>query len=265
MFHALRHHVAIARQFVRIGIIRKSQFRVEFLSQIVMDMIWYLFHILTFEILFLHTETIAGWSAPEARVFLGFLFVSDAFSMMWLGQAWHFGNDLKDGNLDPVRVRPAAGVFLYFFQRFSLEACFNMVIAAGYLGFALVKAGAVVLPESMVALPLALLLSFWGRVVLTVLYSIWELYFISSDLSQFSYDFFGAVVDRPLDIWPSRLRRLLILALPIGAAAHLPAVIALGRCSLLEALFHSGWTFVLGVLVFKSWNASFRRYESALG
>ena len=39
-------------QFVRIGVIRKSQFRLEFFNQVVMDCLWYATHILTFEILF---------------------------------------------------------------------------------------------------------------------------------------------------------------------------------------------------------------------
>ena len=42
------------------------------------------------------------------RVLLGYLFVSDAFMMVWLGQMWRFGRDVKDGALDPVRVRPAS-------------------------------------------------------------------------------------------------------------------------------------------------------------
>jgi ABC-type uncharacterized transport system permease subunit len=88
-------------------VIRKSQFRVEFLTQVVMDACWYGVHVATFEILFAHADTIAGWKPDDVRVFLGFLFVSDAFWMMWLGQSWHFGRELKDGVLDSLRVRPA--------------------------------------------------------------------------------------------------------------------------------------------------------------
>ncbi|MEK7487315.1 MAG: ABC-2 family transporter protein, partial [Planctomycetota bacterium] len=112
-------YLRIISQFMRVGIVRKSQFRVEFFSQVIMDLIWYFTHILVFEFLYLHTDSIAGWNREEIRVFLGFLFVSDAFMMACLGQNWHFADDLKNGNLDTFRVKPASTIFLYFFQRFS--------------------------------------------------------------------------------------------------------------------------------------------------
>ena len=90
-----------------------------------MDCIWYAAKIAVFEILFLYTGDLAGWSLKDIRVFLGFVFVSDAFMMMWLGARWRFGQDLKDGKLDPFRVRPASTAFLYFFQQFSPEAEFG--------------------------------------------------------------------------------------------------------------------------------------------
>ena len=114
----MRTYLAVARQLVRIGVIRKSQFRVEFFGQVLMDVLWYLTHVLVFEILFLHTDSIAGWD------------------VVWLGQAWHFGRELKDGKLDTVRVRPISPIFLYFFQRFRLEGTANMAIAVGYLVYA---------------------------------------------------------------------------------------------------------------------------------
>ena len=99
-------------QFARVGVVRKSQFRVEFWFQVIMDCLWYATHVGVFEVLYMHVSEIAGWDRDEFRVLLGYLFVSDAFMMVWLGQIWRFGRDLKDGELDPFRVRPAATLFL---------------------------------------------------------------------------------------------------------------------------------------------------------
>jgi ABC-type uncharacterized transport system permease subunit len=105
---------------MRIGVIRKSQFRLESLNQVVMDVTFYLTHVLLFELVFGLSQEIAGWRMADMRVLLGFYFVSDAFMMVFLGQAWHFGDDLKKGNLDPYSVRPGSPILLYYFQRFSL-------------------------------------------------------------------------------------------------------------------------------------------------
>lgn len=264
MLSKLAQHARIAVQFARIGAVRKSQFHVEFFSQVVMDIIWYASHVLVFEILLLHTQAIAGWTGPELRVFLGFLFVSDAFLMMWLGKWWHFGRDLKDGNLDPVRVRPASPIFLYFFQSFSLEAVFNMAIALGYLvwGLTLAPQGAAL--ESWLVLPWAIALSFFGRVVIVVLFSIAEFYWLNSDLSHLGLEFFTTPAERPLDIFSLRVRQFLLFLVPVGALSSVPASMVLGRYSLGESLGYTLCLIALGLAVFRFWRRSLRRYESAM-
>jgi ABC-2 type transport system permease protein len=259
-----RTYLAVARQLARIGVIRKSQFRVEFFCQVLMDVLWYASHALVFEILFLHTKTIATWSVDEVRVFLGFLFVADAFLMAWLGQAWHFSRELKDGALDPYRVRPISPVFLYFFQRFSLEGSVNMAIAFAYLLFALGQSAVEFTPAVVGMVLWGIALAWWSRTVLTVLFASLEFYVLNSDLSHFCYDVTSAGADRPLDVFGRRTRLFLLTVVPVGALAYIPAGMVLGRLGALESLGHTAWLLVFGVLVFRWWGRGFRRYESAM-
>ena len=252
-----RTYLAVARQLVRIGVIRKSQFRVEFFCQVLMDIFWYLSHILVFEILFLHTSSIAGWAVTDVRVFLGFVFVSDGFMMVWLGQAWHFGRE-------PVRVRPISPIFLYFFQRFSLEGSFNMLLALAYLLYAVAR-GPGFTPESAGFLVWGIALACWSRVVLTVFFSTWEFYVLHSDLSALTHELSMAGADRPLDIYHRRARAFLLFLLPVGALTHVPAAMVLGRGTAAWALFYTVWMLAFGLAVFRFWHLGFRRYESAMG
>jgi ABC-type uncharacterized transport system permease subunit len=261
----LRQHLRIAAALARVGVVRKSQFKLEFWSQVIMDCLWYSAHVGVFEVLYSHSPEIAGWNREAFRVLLGYLFVSDAFMMVFLGQMWRFGRDLKDGKLDPYRVRPASALFLYAFNQFSLEGCLNMLVAFGYLVYALLCA----LPQIGVGTVLlalgALVLSFWARFVILAMFSLLELFAIGGDASRFMQDLLYATNDRPLDVFERRLRLLLIYIVPIGGLAHVPAAIALGRYSALEALFAVAWLLALGLLLFAGWQRGFRRYESAMG
>lgn len=261
----LRRHAAIALQFIRIGLIRKSQFRLEFVNQVAMDVIFYASQILFFEFLYGHTDSIAGWSHAEMRVFLGYFFVADAFMMVWLGQGWHFSEDLKKGNLDSVRVRPASPIFIYFFQRFSVEGMTNMLIAAGYLAWGLAQSGVELSPLTGLAVLWGFAVAWWGRAVTTILYSTIEFYLVSSGLSKFFEFFLTAFGERPLDIFTRRLRLFLLHAIPVGALAYLPASVVLGRLAPWTVALHSVWLATFGVLVFRFWKWSFRKYESAMG
>ncbi len=260
----LRKHLAIARQFARIGVIRKSQFRVEFFSQVVMDIVWYVSHVAVFEILMRHAGTLAGWNLSELRVFVAFLFVSDVFWMMWLGRSWQFGKDLKDGALDPVRLRPASPIFLCFFQTFSLEAVFNLCVVLGYASWAIAQSphGHELAP--WIVFPWAVAIAWWSRTVLSVLFSIVEFHLVNSDLSMFANEAFIAPVERPLDVFAIRVKQFLLFLVPVGALTQLPAALVLGRTTPLEALGHSLWLAAFGLFVFRVWRRSFRHYESAM-
>jgi ABC-2 type transport system permease protein len=263
--HSPLHYLRLARAFARVGVLRKTQFRVEFLSQVAMDAMWYLVHVATFEILFTHTDQVAGWSHGEVRVFLGFLFVSDAFWMMWLGQSWHFGRELKDGALDTLRMRPGSPIFLYFFQRFSLEALVNASMAWAWLLYALHAHGDGLTPKVVGLLAWGTVLSCWCRTVLSVLYTIAEFFWVNSDLSNVAWEVSMSMADRPVEVFPTRFRQFLTSLVPIAALSSIPAALALGRIGVTEGLLHTAWLFALGLGVFRWWRASFRRYQSALG
>jgi len=262
---ALQRAFALTFAFARIGVLRKTQFRVDFLGQVVMDTMWYVVHIATFEVLFEHTETIAGWTRSDVRVFLGMLFLTDAFWMTWLGQSWHFGRELKDGALDVLRLRPGSPIFLYFFQRFSLEAALNGVMALAWLTFALASLDGPFTAPDALRVVWAIALGCWSRTVLAVMFTIPEFYVMNSDLSNIAWEVSNTVADRPVDVFPRRFRYGLLSLVPIAAVASLPAAIVLGRVSVGAGVAHSLWIVALGLIVFRAWRASFHRYESALG
>jgi ABC-2 type transport system permease protein len=265
MLSVIAQHWRIAVQLARIGLVRKSQFRVELLSQIVMDTFWYGAHVATFEVFYTHTPTIAGWSREAFRVLLAYLFVSDAIMMIWLSASWRFGRDLKAGELDYYRTRPASILFTYMFQYFSVEGCVNMLMAGSYLVYAIAQATPAFTAELCIRALVALLLSFWVRVVITTMFAIPELWFVGSDASAFFRDLFHSAADRPVDIFAARTRGFLLYVVPIGALSQLPAAIALGRYTPFESLLSVAWLVALGLALFALWAWSFRRYESAMG
>lgn len=257
-------HARIARRYASIGIVRRAQFRTEFFSQVVMDVVFYGVHVALFEFLFRSTQDIAGWSVHDARVFLGWLFLSDAFMMVWMSHAWMLPEDLKNGNLDTVRVRPVQPAFLYLFQKFSLEACVNACIALGWLLWA-VEAH----PRgwSFGDAPLfawCLLLCCMGRAAVMTLFCTVEFVFVNGELSRILNLVAVDVNDQPLDVYGRRGRQFLLYALPLGAMNYAAASIWLRKCDAAEALFLS--CFVPAVLVgaFLLFARMFRRYESAM-
>ncbi|MEM9381224.1 MAG: ABC-2 family transporter protein [Planctomycetota bacterium] len=262
----------VLRQYVRIGFIRKSQFRLEFLNQVLMDVCFYLSFVFTFEILYGlggdgdQALSLGGWTHAEMRVYLGMVFVSDALIMTFLGQNWHFGQDLKNGALDPFKVRPGPPAFTYFFQRFSPEGLTNLVIAGGWLAFALagVVPGSIDVGHVLLTLPLAIAVVAWSQVFLILAYNLGEFWLLHSDIGHLASMFVSTFGERPLDVYPRGRARVLTFVVPVAGIAWFPASLVLGR---LDPLFVALYPFVLVVfaaLVARAFRRGMRRYESAM-
>ncbi|MEM6672625.1 MAG: ABC-2 family transporter protein [Planctomycetota bacterium] len=257
-------------RYLRIGFVRKSQFRWEFVNQVVMDVLFYVSFVLTFDILYGLGDgglTLAGWTYEEMRVYLGMVFVADSLHMTFLGQQWHFGNDLKDGRLDSFRVRPGSTAYLYFFQRFSPEGLTNLVLAVGWLVYALIG----VVPEQVEplsllwTLPAALAVVAWSQAFLTIAYNVSEFWLTHSDVGHLVQTFVSTFGERPLEVYPSGLTRFLIFVLPVAGFGWYPASLVLGR---LDPLFAAAYPLVLvafAVGVVFVFRRGLARYESALG
>lgn len=257
----------VLRQYVRIGWIRKSQFRWEFFNQVLMDVVFYASFILTFEFIYGLDEglSLAGWSRDEVRVYLGMAFVADAILMTFLGQQWHFGEDLKDGKLDAFRVKPGSTAFLYFFQRFSPEGLTNLAIAIGWLGFALAGITSAGVAIEWWAMPIAFAAVAWSQVALTVAYSSTELFVLNSGVGHLFSHMLSNMAERPIDVYPTGIRRALLFVVPLAGISWYPTSLVLGR---LDPLFAALYPLVLvgfGWAVAFVFRRGLRRYESAMG
>ena len=268
----------VLRAYGRIGLVRKSQFRLEFVNQVLMDVLFYVSFILTFRMLYdlgegaeTGTLHLAGWSYAEMKVYLGMAFVSDALMMTFLGQQWHFGADLKNGALDSFRVRPGPTAFLYFFQRFSPEGLTNLLIALSWLAYAL--SGAVgVGSEFQVSwlhlawtLPCAILVIAWSQVFMTLAYNLVELWFLHSDLGHLAWLLFNSLGERPLDVYPSGMQRFLTFVVPVAGMAWYPASLVLGKLGPAVAIGFPLVQIAFALLVVRVFRTGLRRYDSAMG
>ena len=201
------------------------------------------------------------------KVYMGMAFVADALMMTFLGQQWHFGGDLKNGALDPFRVRPGPTAFLYFFQRFSPEGLTNLVIASGWLVYAL--SGVVGSQVSGLhlawTLPAAILVIAWCQAFMSLTYNLVELWVTHSDLGHLFSNLFHSMAERPLDVYPSGVQRFLTFVVPVAGVAWFPAALVLGKLGTGTLVAFPVVIVVFAWVVARIFRAGLRRYDSAMG
>ncbi|HPI39526.1 MAG TPA: ABC-2 family transporter protein, partial [Pseudobdellovibrionaceae bacterium] len=99
--------------FLKTSLIADMEFRLNFVSRVLMDVVWYAGQIITFEVLYLHMDKLGDWEIQHMRVFLGVLFLVDAFNMFLFDENINRISEMsRKGELDLLLAKPVNSQFL---------------------------------------------------------------------------------------------------------------------------------------------------------
>lgn len=251
-------YFTLYKALFKTSFIADLEYRANFLTRIVIDILWYAAQITTFEVLFRHTNKIGDWNLAQMKVFLGVVFIADAFYMVVFSENFdQFSEKVRKGDLDLLLAKPVNSQFMISFQKTSTAALGNLAIAVSWFTYSLLQ-----------------LDSFhWGRVFwllilipcgLVALYSVrfsiaaTAVIFARSDNLQFIWYQIYRLGMRPDSIYSPWLKWLLLTVLPVGVVASVPAraileppqwglfIWVMVLASLLVYLSHRFWKFALG-------------------
>ena len=263
MIEKLMKYLRLYVAMFRASFIADLEYRVNFLSRFMTDIFWYIAQIITFEVLFSHTQLIGGWNLPQMRVFLGVVFVVDGLYMIILSENLdQFSEKVRKGDLDLLLAKPVNSQFMISLQKASTAAIGNLVIAFSWFIYSLVQ-----LPDFHWARLLWLLILIpCGLVALYAMrffMASTAVIFARSENLQFIWYQIYRLGMRPDSIYVPWLKWTLLTALPVGVIASVPAR------ALIEPPQYAlmAWVLILaGILLYlsnKFWNFALKSYSSA--
>lgn len=243
--------------------VREAVYRSNFLTMIVVDLIWIAVEFSLFTVIYANTETLGGWSKPQTYFFLGIFFASDAlFTTFFQRNFWNFSDLVNKGELDILLTKPVHPLFLALTRWFNLTAIFNFFLGLGILirfsdeaGFEGGWKWLGLVGWLGVGLSTALLVRF--------AFSIWIFWTERSwAMARMYYQFF-AFATKPDTIYPKMIRYLILTALPFAFIGSVPARALLQGLELSEYLRIAAVLSVFFVINAFLWNAGLKRYQSA--
>lgn len=249
--------------FFKASFVADLEFRANFLIRIFTDIVWYAAQIFTFEVLFLHTNKLGDWSAPQMRVFLGILFVVDALYMVMFHENLEKMNtQIRKGELDLLLVKPVSSQFILSCQKVSTALIGNLLISISWLSWSLYA-----LPDFepvrmlwlFLLIPTGLLTvysirlmfsatAFWITQGESVMYLWYQLYKLGL---------------RPDSIYLPWLRYLVLSLVPVGFIASVPARSILEPMNPWLPLWVTIWSLFLFQTTKWLWKNGLKNYSSA--
>lgn len=262
----MRRHLGLLLLQAKAAALLSLQYRVEFVVQSVMALFWAAASLSPLLVLFSMRDGVAGWSAPEALVVVGFFLVLKGLLTGVIQPSLTTVVDhIRKGTLDFLLLKPADAQLLLSTSKLELARMVDVVAGLGLIGWSLWKAGARPSPLD-VALAVGLLGS-----ALAILYAMWILV-ISLAFHVVKVDNLSFLIVSTFDAarWPSSVFRgllsiLFTFVIPLALMTTYPALALLGRITTMELV--TSVSVAAGFLAVSrlAWTRSIRAYTGAGG
>ncbi len=257
-------YVRLYLYFIRFSFSRAMEFRLDFFFRIFMDLAYCGLNIAFFQVLFLHTPVLAGWSFDQVLIFVAGFLVIDAINMtVFSNNLWWLPVLVNKGDLDYYLIRPVSSFFFLSLRDFAANSFLNLVFALGILAWALSRSPDPLSWEKVLLylclLPLGAVLYFLLH-MLVVLPVFWLQ--SGKSLHQLFYNL-AKFMERPDRIYFGWARRVLVTLLPFALIASYPARMLLETFEWEVLLHFLGAIAIFFLVVLGVWRLGLRAYSSA--
>lgn len=246
------------------GAMNELQYRANFWVQLVNSLITLGTGIVAIAVVYTHTDTLSGWSAPELLTVMGVhLAIGGVLKSLVQPNMWRLLQDVEEGNLDYTLTRPADSQLLVSVREVSIWNGIDIFLGLGVIVWALTEIpgdfGFIDAVGFIVALVCGAL----------IIYSIW----IAASTIAFKairidnlMQLLNSVYEAgrwPVGIYPGWLRGMLTFIVPLAFAITVPAEIVSSRVN----WWWLGLGFVITIIALVGsrfvWRRGIRNYSGA--
>jgi ABC-2 type transport system permease protein len=219
-------------------------------------------------IVFTRFPTIQGWNWREIALLYGLGQLSFGVMRCFARQIDHFANSIVSGEFDSFLIRPLPPLFHLLAARFEVVELGRVAAGGGILVIAVVMAGVPLTPLN-IAIALAAVvggaLLMFSFSLLVATFAFWHTR--SGKLQDLVLSSGREFANYPLTLFPTGVRLLLTVALPLALITYYPAQRLLGRNDTGALLpFLSLAALPAGVLfawiASRVWHIGLRHYQS---
>ena len=250
--------------FLKVNLQMALAYRADTVVNILLNLMWLGWELLSLSIIFNNTETIAGWGFGEILALLG---VFRLIHTLMIAIVWpnteKFNQSIRDGSMDYTLLQPVNSMFLVTFSRITVWRAWDLVLA-----FILISVG-INISESTVTVPQFLsflLLTASGAIVI---YSLWiVLIALTFWFTKFDNNvtILQALMDAgryPATVYPAWLRVIVTFVVPVAVATNVPLQALRGDLNLSRILMYVGIGIVSFLIASQVWKRGLKQYSGA--
>ncbi len=262
--HSIKLYLRLLTIFYRFSFLRELEYRVNFLTNVVMSLLWMGWGIVSATILFQVRNRIGDWNYNEVLMVIGlYTMFTGVIEAFFRPNVTNIIEQIRDGTFDFVLLKPVNAQFYASLRSIVIWRLFDIAAGAFIILYALRQLGIMPAPIQIA--------TFLAMVVLAavIVYSLWLMmvtlafWFIKVDNLTELFNAFYEAGRFPISVYQGWVRALLTFVIPIAFITTFPAAILLNRVGEVQL----GWAIALAALMFllsnRFWTFAIRSYSSA--
>lgn len=258
------HTFKVLSSLLKINIQMSLAYRADTIINILLNLMWLGWELLSLNIIFNNTTTIGGWGFPELVALLGvFRLVHTLMIALIWPNTEKFNQSIRDGSMDYTILQPVNSMFLTTFSRITVWRAWDLLLALVLITIGINMSGDLVSPLQILTF---ILLAITGMIVI---YSLWiVLIALTFWFTKFDNNvtIMQALLDAgryPVTVYPIWLRIIVTYIIPIAVATTVPLQALRGELTWDRVLIYLGVGIVSFLVASRVWKLGLKRYSGA--
>ncbi len=260
----MKNVLKLLSAFLKVNIQMSLAYRADTVVNLLLNLMWLGWELLSLGIIFSNTQTIGGWGFGEL---IGLLGVFRLVHTLMMALIWHntekFNQSIRDGSMDYTLLQPVNSMFLITFSRIMIWRVWDLALSVILIVIGVRMAGDIATPLSILTF---LVLTLSGAIVV---YSLWiVLIALTFWFTKFDNNvtILQALVDAgryPATVYPAWLQIIVTFIIPIAVATTVPLQGLRGELNLSRVLLFlviAGISFLVASQV---WKRGLKQYSGA--
>jgi ABC-2 type transport system permease protein len=258
------HTLRLLSAFLKVNVQMSLAYRADTVVNILLNLMWLGWELLSLSIIFSNTDTIAGWGFGELIALLGvFRLVHTLMIALIWPNTEKFNQSIRDGSMDYTLLQPVNSMFLVTFSRITIWRAWDLILATVLIVIGINMSGAITTPLNILTF---ILMTISGAIII---YSLWivliafTFWFTKFDNNVTILQALLEAGRYPATVYPPWLRMIVTFVVPVAVATTVPMQALRGDLALWQiGVFLAVSAASLWVAA-RVWRAGIKRYSGA--
>jgi ABC-2 type transport system permease protein len=250
--------------FLKVNVQLALAYRADTVVNILLNIMWLGWELLSLSIIFNNTETIGGWGFGELIALLGvFRLVHTLMIALIWPNTEKFNQSIRDGSMDYTILQPVNSMFLVTFSRITVWRIWDLALAIALIMIGINMTGDSTTPLQILTF---ILLAISGTIVI---YSLWiVLIALTFWFTKFDNNvtILQALLDSgryPATVYPAWLRIIVTFVIPIAVATTIPLQALRGVLGIQQIVTLFLVAVVSFIIASRVWKTGLKQYSGA--